>query len=49
MLYSHDHGWYLPETGPTWDVDALISKVEQAHVPDWPSSGLDLESVAACS
>lgn len=49
MLYSHDHGWYLPETGPTWNVDALISRVGQAHVASWPPSGLDAEVVAACS
>ena len=49
MLYSHDHGWYLPETGPTWNVEALIARVGQAHVARWPPSGLDGEIVATCS
>jgi len=49
MLYSHDHGWYLPETGPTWSVDALISRVEQAHVASWPATGLDPEVIVAFS
>lgn len=40
-LYSHDHGWYLPETGPTWDVDALLARVGEAHTADWPPAGLN--------
>ena len=49
MVYSHDHGWYLPETGPKWNIDALISRVEQAHIASWPASGLDTEVIAECS
>lgn len=49
MLYSHDHGWYLPETGPTWSIDALISRVREAHVASWPPTGLDPEVIAACA
>jgi len=49
MLYSHDHGWYLPETGPTWNIDALISKVRQAHTARWPAAGLNAEVIAGCA
>ena len=48
-LYSHDHGWYLPETGPTWDVDALVARVGEAHMASWSPSGLDSAVIAACA
>ena len=48
-LYSHDHGWYLPETGATWDVDALVTRVGEAHVASWSPSGLDSAVIAACA
>lgn len=44
-LYSHDHGWYLPETGPTWDVNALVARVGEAHEPGWSPTGLDPEVI----
>ena len=31
-LYSHDHGWYLPPTGPTWSSEELLAKVDVPHV-----------------
>ena len=46
-LYSHDHGWYLPETGTTWDVDALVARVGEPHVARWPPGGLNAAEVAA--
>ncbi len=48
-LYSHDHGWYLPETGPTWDVDALVNRVGEPHDASWSSMGLDSAGIAACA
>lgn len=30
-VYSHDHGWYFPETGPNWSVDALLARWDEAH------------------
>ncbi|MCQ3813898.1 MAG: hypothetical protein KTU85_05700 [Acidimicrobiia bacterium] len=47
-LYSHDHGWYLPETGPTWDVDALVNRVREPRKASWPSKGLDPAGIATC-
>ena len=41
QLYSHDHGWYLPETGPGWDESTLAARVDEAHQPSGPSEGLD--------
>jgi hypothetical protein len=29
--YSHDHGWYLPPEGPTWDIASLVAAVDQPH------------------
>ena len=48
-LYSHDHGWYLPETGPTWSVGALMSRVNEPHVAPWPPDGLSATAIEACS
>lgn len=44
--YSHDHGWYLPETGPTWSSDTLRARVDEAHRPAWSAGGLDETAVA---
>ena len=41
QLYSHDHGWYLPETGPSWDEASLSVHVDEAHQAMWPSNELD--------
>lgn len=48
-LYSHDHGWYLPETGATWDVGALVTHVSVPHMAEWSPSGLDSAVIAACA
>jgi HipA-like protein len=29
--YSHDHGWYLPPTGPSWDEATLEAEVDNPH------------------
>jgi hypothetical protein len=29
--YSHDHGWYLPPTGPSWTVADLEAHVDEPH------------------
>lgn len=39
-LYSHDHGWYLPEIGPSWSTTTLAGRVDEPHVPPWPTDGL---------
>ena len=48
-LYSHDHGWYLPETGATWDIGALIARAHEAHVAPWATAGLDAAEIADCA
>jgi hypothetical protein len=40
-LYSHDHGWYLPPEGPTWDEASLLASAGDPHELGHPSSGLD--------
>ncbi|MGH9264118.1 MAG: HipA family kinase [Acidimicrobiales bacterium] len=40
-LYSHDHGWYLPETGPNWSEATLMAHVDEPHPLTAPSSDLD--------
>jgi hypothetical protein len=40
-LYSHDHGWYLPEEGPAWSVGTLVAHVDESHFPAWSVEGLD--------
>lgn len=40
-LYSHDHGWYLPETGPNWSEGALMAHVDLPHPLACSSSDLD--------
>lgn len=48
--FSHDHGWYLPETGPDWTAATLQARVDEVHVPPWPTDGLDPEAITAmCS
>lgn len=44
-LFSHDHGWYLPEVGPTWDEASLMRRVDEPHLPAWPTDGLDQEEL----
>ena len=40
-LFSHDHGWYLPEVGPTWNEESLVRRVDEPHPPIWPTDGMD--------
>jgi hypothetical protein len=30
-VYSHDHGWYLPETGANWDESSLLARIDEPH------------------
>jgi hypothetical protein len=49
-IYSHDHGWYLPEVGPSWSLDTLVARVDEEHVAPWPTEGLsptELDRLAA--
>lgn len=43
-LYSHDHGWYLPETGPDWSEGTLMAHVDLPH--PLPSTSSDLDQTA---
>lgn len=45
MVYSHDHGWYLPEEGNDWDEVTLVTRVDEPHVPAWPIGGLDADEL----
>jgi hypothetical protein len=40
-VFSHDHGWYLPEAGPDWSETTLVSRVDQAHIMSRRADGLD--------
>lgn len=40
-VYSHDHGWYLPETGPDWSEATLLAHVNEPHLPRYARPGLD--------
>ncbi len=40
-VYSHDHGWYLPAEGPTWDEQTLLARIDESHLPAYPTGGLD--------
>ncbi len=40
-LYSHDHGWYLPEVGPSWSEDSLLAHVDEPHPARYPTANLD--------
>ncbi len=40
-LYSHDHGWYLPEPGPDWSPDSLATRVDEPHPAGYPVTDLD--------
>jgi hypothetical protein len=44
-LYSHDHGWYLPEIGPEWSETTLLSRVDEPHTPGYFKAGLDPEAI----
>jgi len=44
-IYSHDHGWYLPEVGPEWSESALLSRINEAHPPSYPKNDLDPSAI----
>jgi hypothetical protein len=49
-LFSHDHGWYFPETGPDWDDASLSSRVGDRHPITSTEKGLsaaELRRIAA--
>jgi HipA-like kinase len=39
-FYSHDHGWYLPPTGPTWNAASLEACADVAHEFVAPPDGI---------
>lgn len=45
-LYSHDHGWYLPEIGPEWSEATLMARVEEPRQMGGPASGLAVAEVS---
>jgi len=45
-LFSHDHGYFLPDTGPTWSIATLEGNVDVPHVKVCPLDGLDQQEVA---
>ena len=49
QLFSHDHGWYLPEVGATWTEAALTTRVDEPHPPSGPTDGMDDAELARLS
>jgi hypothetical protein len=41
MLYSHDHGWYLPPGGAEWTVEQLRATVSSPGASLGDTAGLD--------
>jgi hypothetical protein len=46
-FYSHDHGWFLPPEGRSWNVAELEAKVDEPHELPTDGAGLDFLAVAA--
>ncbi len=46
-IYSHDHGWYLPPSGPKWDTQLLRDYVDLPHPLPQSSAGLHYPAVEA--
>lgn len=40
MLYSHDHGWYLPPPGPDWTQADMRAAVDVPHILTQRPTGL---------
>lgn len=40
-IYSHDHGWYLPPTGPNWTSQDLIAAADTPNPLSQDSAGVD--------
>ena len=45
QLFSHDHGWYLPEPGPTWSEASLVARVDEPRPLREASDGLDKDEL----
>lgn len=45
MLYSHDHGFYLPPGGQDWTIASLQAGVDVAHPLGLPVEGLDVDEL----
>lgn len=43
--WSHDHGWYLPPTGPTWTEAALSREIAQPHMHSDDGKNLSVDAV----
>lgn len=46
-VYSHDHGWYLPETGPDWSENTLLNHLDEPHQPGYPKNDLNPHAIEA--
>jgi hypothetical protein len=44
-VYSHDHGWYFPESGNNWTIESLDARADDTHVGTWPSDELDHDEI----
>lgn len=44
-LYSHDHGWYFPPEGPTWDWAAIEAHQDVGHPIPADPAGLDKDEL----
>lgn len=40
QFFSHDHGWYLPPNGQSWDIQNLQSCVDVPHELNQPKGGI---------
>jgi hypothetical protein len=45
MLYSHDHGFYLPPGGQDWTTASLQANVDVEHSLGLPADGLDVDEL----
>ena len=46
QFFSHDHGWFLPPNGPTWDITNLQATVGNAHELANDGAGMDMVEIA---
>ena len=45
-LYSHDHGYYFPDTGPDWSEATLLAHVDEPHPARYPTTGVDPQELS---
>lgn len=45
MVYSHDHGWYFPDTGNDWSTATLLANVNNDHPAGHSVANLDKTEV----